>query len=359
MTQLFLRCDASASIGTGHFFRMLALGEAANDRGLEALLVCASVPDGLLRQARASGVSVEQLEGVEPGKTEDAEALAVLASERKTAGIVVDGYHFKPAFYAELGRAFPVVAAVDDIGHQRFPVDVLINANPGSDRIAYEVPGECLLLLGLRYALLRRQFRRKRRVLEAHGGREVPETVHRLLVFLGGGDPTNVTVKVLQALRTAAYDGRADVLVGPANPHGELIRAEASKVPGQVKLHSNVTNVADLMVEQDLAMCAAGSVSWELACLGVPMCQLVVANNQQGIAEELADRGVTEFAGRSEEVEAGRLGRRLSSLLRDRKRRSEMSSRAWNLVDGEGTGRVLDELRRVKDRRSRQRADGR
>jgi UDP-2,4-diacetamido-2,4,6-trideoxy-beta-L-altropyranose hydrolase len=323
---------------------MLALAQEARDASVEVRLVCSALPSGLEAQAEEAEVPVESLE-FQKGSPPDAEALASLTSRGQPASVVVDGYHFTPSYYERIGKEAAMVAAVDDVGHQRFPVDVLVNVNPGADRIAYDVPSRCRLLLGLDYALLRPQFRERRRQVESRGGRRIPETVSKILVFLGGGDPTNETGKALRAIRRAGYTGSVDVLVGPANPHRSAIRSETENLDGTVRILSNVTRMAPLIDQQDLAVCAAGSTSWELACLGVPMLQMVVADNQERIAEELSVRGVTEFAGRREGVDVDDLARSISALVQDPQRRSDMSRRGWELVDGEGALRVLDVLR--------------
>lgn len=334
---------------------MLALAQASVDAGVGASLVCSELPMGLERQASAADVTVHVL-NVEKGGALDVDELASLATAGDSASVVIDGYHFPPSYYERMAAAAPVVAAVDDIAHQPFPVDVLVNASPGARRLVYDVPSGCRLLLGVEYAMLRRQFRTRRRQLEASGGPRTSDVVGRILVFMGGGDPSNETEKALRALRRVGYAGRVDVLVGAANPHGESVRREAEKVTGDASVRSNVTDMAALLCRQDLAVCAAGGTTWELACLGVPMLQIVVADNQEAIAEDLSDRSVCEYAGRRESVDSEDLARRLSGLMGDPDRRSEMVRRGWELVDGRGAVRIVDALqqeRSVGERKAR------
>lgn len=338
------RCDAGPKIGTGHFFRQLALAEAGKAMGREPLMLVTGLSSALAEQAEAVGIEVEASSPA-PATSADARKLAERAEGRGSSAVVVDGYRFGPGYYRELGDAVEVVAAVDDLGEHEFPVDVLINVGPHASQLDYRGAGRCLL--GPRYALLRRQFVSARREVDREGGPSVPRDVGRVLVIFGGGDPGRMTRSVLGALERAGYGGRVDLVLGPAA--GDSAYAETNRGRGDVHVHRNVSDMVKLMRGQHLAVCAAGGTSWELACLGVPMIQTVLADNQRPIARALEEQGVTVFAGNSAEVEPDELANLFRSVSRDRALRSRMSRRGMKLVDGRGARRVLDAI----DRRAR------
>lgn len=346
MNALFLRCDASAEIGTGHFFRMLALGQAARDRGVRPELVCSAGSEKLLVQADHADIPVARLEQ-EPGSQADARALSSrVEGAEAEAGVVVDGYHFAPAYFERLAEASDVVAAVDDVGRHPFPVDVLVNVNPHAREIDYDVPDDCVCLFGPKFAFLRRQFRDVRRGMEEKRGyRDAPPVASRVLISLGGGDPTNETGKALRALEIADFTGTVDVIVGPANRHLNALKQVAASLDANVRIRRNVTNMASVMDGQHLAVCAAGGTSWELACMGVPMLQIVLADNQRPIAEALSSRRIAVLAGSREEVSPQGLADQIASLLTDRDRRATIAARGRRLVDGGGAFRVVEAIR--------------
>ena len=73
MTAVVLRADASASVGTGHVMRCLALAQAVAAAGGRAVLAVAECPEPLVERARGAGVHVERLDA-EVGSADDVAA---------------------------------------------------------------------------------------------------------------------------------------------------------------------------------------------------------------------------------------------------------------------------------------------
>ena len=74
--------------------------------------------------------------------------------------------------------------------------------------------------------------------------------------------------------------------------------------------------------------------------MGVPSLLLVIAGNQQRIAEGLDTRGIAQNLGWHESVNAAAIAQAVERLLGDDERRAEMSQRGRQLVDGRGAMRV-------------------
>ena len=120
------------------------------------------------------------------------------------------------------------------------------------------------LLLGTRYVLLRREFWPWR-----GWRREIPAVARKVLVTLGGGDPDNVTLKVIQALAQVQIEGlEAVVVVGAANPHLQELQAAVQDTPQphppgvQRHQHGGVDGLGRR------AITAGGSTCWETAFMG-------------------------------------------------------------------------------------------
>lgn len=337
---LISRCDAGPDIGAGHFFRQLALAEYAVEQGDEAHIFMHQPPAGLAEHADACGVGLVHIPH-EPASMDDARFVRERAADADS--LVVDGYHFPPEYYREADGPC-TLAAVDDIAQQHFPVDILVNQNIDAENLDYDTPERTTELLGLDYLLLRRQFRRARRRLEQSGGPEVSDRIENVLVFLGGGDPTNETAKVLRGLDLADYRGELDVLLGESNPHEDKIRRLGRELSANMEFHRNVTDMADLIAGHDLSINNGGSVSWELACLGIPMLQIIVADNQRPVVEGLVDREISTCLGNKEDVTPERVSNQFSKMLESKRKRRHQTKRGLNLVDGAGVRRVFDTL---------------
>lgn len=303
MKRLVIRADANPRIGTGHVMRCLALAQAWCDAGGAATFVCAELPEALEQRLRGEGMEVVR-------GTEIVEA----------DWVVLDGYQFTVADQrAVAGR----LLVIDDHAHAaEYAADLVLDQNLGASPADYATTAR--LLLGPRYALLRREFRQGRAHERIIGdGRNV-------LVTLGGADPDDVTTRVVEALQGMNVDAR--VVVGASNPHD---------VPGALR---NVTNMPELMAWADVAISAAGSTSWELAFFGLPSLVVALAENQRPVAERLDAAGVARTLGWHAEVTPRSIREALASLLADRDARAEMSQRGRALVDGEGASRVVAEM---------------
>jgi UDP-2,4-diacetamido-2,4,6-trideoxy-beta-L-altropyranose hydrolase len=340
---LILRADAGSGIGTGHVMRCLAIAQAYRDRGGRALF--ASVDrGGLGPRLEDEGCDLASIEAA-PGSDDDARTLAALARQRGARWVALDGYHFGALYQEALIAAGVRVLVVDDYAHAgRYPAELILNHNLYASEAMYPNRSpRTRLLLGTRYALLRREFR-------AHGrpDRRGADGDQQLLVTLGGADPENVTGTVLTAVASlGATRPRTVVVVGAANPHREALRAAAAAAGAE--LVQNVVDMPARMAWADLAVAAGGGTCWELCYFGVPMVLAVLADNQRPVVKALAAHGAAIDLGETGAWSAEVLASRLRTLLEDRAARARLGRAAAGLVDGSGAERVVDALGEAAD----------
>lgn len=335
---LLFRVDASPEIGSGHVMRCLALAEAWQRAGGQCVFASAEITPSLARRLRDENVEMVSLPAARGG-ADDAACTVERARALGVAWIVADGYCFDAAWQQRVHAVGIRLLIVDDYGQtDRYFADVVLNQNLGASTDLYaRRPVDSRLLLGCRFALLRGEF------LGPRPGRTFPEQASKVLVTLGGGDPDNVTSRVIAALGTLE-NIEATVIVGGSNPHRAAIEAAAAASPVRMRVVVDASNMPGLMARADLAVAAAGSTTWELACLGVPTIQLVIADNQRGIAEQMAHEGAAISLGDFRSVGVEAIAAAVRRLQSDVKARREMSERATRLVDGHGAARVAAAL---------------
>jgi len=290
--------------------------------------------------ARLRQENVEIEEAPRPaGSPEDARRVAALARRQGTDWVVVDGYHFNSAYQEELKRYGLRVLLIDDYGHaSRYVADLVLNQNISADESLYRNRNPTTeLLLGPRYALLRREFARWR-----DWNREIPPWGDRILITFGGVDTFNVSLTAVHAL--SRLDVQAVVVVGGGNPHVSDLEEAVRASGGRVRLERDVQAISDLMAWADIAVASAGTTSWELAFMGLPFVAVVLAKNQEAIAEGLDRMGVAINIGWHTSLEAETLSETLTRLIEDAPTRRRMSNRGRSLVDGRGTERVIARL---------------
>ena len=327
-------------MGSGHVMRCLALAQAWGGRGGPVWFLSRCNNATLQQRIQAAGAEFLSL-SPDASVPLDIQSTLTLLAELKAAYVVLDGYDFDSDYQRAVRAGGCRLLVIDDtVRLTHYDADILLNQNLGAAELKYDCNSDAVVLLGPEYALLRSEFIFWRSRLHT-----VPETARKILVTLGGSDPDNVTLNVIEALRRLETTRlQIRVVAGPANPHIEELRDAAAAFPGRLELLSAVSDMAPLMAWADLAITAAGGTCWELACLGLPAVSLVVAENQRGIAEELGTAGVVFNLGWHAEVSAERLANTVDGLLFSSFRRLRMSQKGRALVDGKGAERVVSAL---------------
>jgi UDP-2,4-diacetamido-2,4,6-trideoxy-beta-L-altropyranose hydrolase len=344
---LLIRADAGPAIGVGHVMRCLALAQQWQTAGGVVRFACAALPETLRERLKQQACDVSLIDET-PGSERDAEDTARLAAKCDAKVIVVDGYAFDASFRRQLSHAGCRLLLIDDgaaCNHQH--ADWLLNQNlSAAVQPNYDDPQNPLWLLGPRYALLGRQFHANQK-----SPRHLPRQANKILVTLGGADPPNATLQVIEALSSPEMgDFKAVVVVGGSNPHRASLEASAASAPGRIRLTFDARNMALHMAWADIAVAGGGSTLLELACLGVPALLILIAENQILPAESAARHGIARVLGRHDELNAAAIARSIRDLCHDTDLREQMMRRGQQTVDGLGAARVVRTLSRPQVR---------
>lgn len=342
MNTLIIRADAASEIGTGHVMRCLALAQAWIDQDGEVVFISHCESDALEKRITAEGINLISLDKPHPDPF-DWKLTRGILDKLKTRGtkphpwLVVDGYHFDAGYQKSIKAAGCKLLWIDDYGHAaHYYADLVLNQNISADPSLYNNREPYTqLLLGTRYALVRREFKRWQ-----GWQREISPVARKVLVTLGGGDPDNVTRKVIQALKQVDVPGlEARIVIGPANKHLEVLKKE---IGDQSRLHllTNVADMPDLMAWADVCISAGGSTCWELAFMGLPGIMLITAENQRGNVEALNREHVGINLGWSQDLSVEKITSHLEHLMMNAEMRSLILQRGQNLVDGHGGRRL-------------------
>ena len=324
------RTDASLQIGAGHVMRCLTLAEALTKQGAVVEFICRAHEGNLLERIEQQGFNthelpkitkpvdfnqVAQAKGVpQPqnmipsedegtlekekfygaqwlGSTQlqDAEQCKPILEAIKPDWLIVDHYAIDQTWQILLKDSYKKLMVIDDLANRKHQCEILLDQTYGRKPEDYTtlVPKDCKMLLGSQYALLRPEFSEWR---EYSLKRRANPEIKKLLITMGGVDPDNLTGQVLQALKACnlSKDIHIIVVMGATAPHIETIKIQAEGMPYKTEVKANVSNMAAIMADADVAIGAAGATTWERCCLGLPSIQIVLANNQIKIAEELS-----------------------------------------------------------------------
>lgn len=336
--------------------RCLSLADELRQRGAEVFFICREHPGNLIEMIEAKGYRFAQLPYEETSFTtsmndlahakwlgcsweEDAADTINAFGDITPQWLIIDHYALDSRWECRLRPFVGRIMVIDDLADRKHECDLLLDQNLYTNmefRYARLVPKNCQKLLGPRYALLRPEFAAARAVLRQREG-----YVRRILVFFGGVDPANETLKTLEALLPIQMNYYIDVVVGISNPNKDNIQAFCTKHEN-FHYHCQVGNIAELMAAADLAIGAGGVATWERACLGLPSLVLTIAWNQVELTREAVKQGISRYLSDTDIMSPMEIQRNITELISDVACLKSMSETGMELVDASGTTRVSE-----------------
>jgi len=335
--RLILRGDGSPTIGLGHLMRLLALGQAWADAGGQVEALIGQAPEPVLERYRRESFRVRRFQP--GGRRGDDGPLSATLLDDPSAVAAVDRPGLSVEALEALGRAADRTLIFDDLARlAAYPVGLVLNQNAHADRTAYASVDEARLLLGLRYVVLRREFR------SPVPGRRVPAMATRLLVTFGGGDPSGMTERTLAGIARLPDRGRSlevRVVVGAANPAVDRIVALAAATAARVAVERGIGSMLDAMLWAHLAITSGGSTVWELARAGCPSLVVSTVPGEVPMMAGLGMLGLFDPLGSPDRLDDQVLADAIARRLHDVAWRDVMARRGRRLVDGQGAPRVV------------------
>lgn len=348
---VYVRVDSSEYMGTGHVMRCLALTDKLREtRNADVKFICRQLAGNMASYIKQRGYVVHLLpppaleEFDEIGLSQsqsvflgvpwrvDAEEVKIFLDEEPVCVdlLIVDNYAIDGEWESLMRSAVREIMVIDDLADRSHNCDILLDQNLYDDmfsRYDHRVPEACRKFLGPQYVLLRPEFYEARRNLhDRHGA------VKRIIVFFGGTDPTNETVKTLEAIALINRQEFAiDVVVGAGNPFKSQVEKLCKELP-QTSFYCQVSNMAELMRHADLAIGAGGSTSWERCYLGLPAVVIVTAENQEKTTTVIARKGAIDYIGKSSEVSKEIICDAIQRVVADRAHLKSMSQRALEIM---------------------------
>jgi UDP-2,4-diacetamido-2,4,6-trideoxy-beta-L-altropyranose hydrolase len=331
----------------------MTLASGLAGHGAQCCFICRKISDSLAALLANAGFELRRLQAgtselssisdaindkwLVVSQAEDARQTILAFEGEQCDWLIVDHYALDFNWESKLRASASHILTIDDLADRRHDCDILLDQNLYSNprsRYYEKVPNGCRLLLGPRYALLREQFLRARQRVCARSG-----AVRKVMVFYGGVDLTNRTGFAIEELSQVDISGaEVDVVIGADHPNRTEIETTCG-VRG-FALHVQTNRMADLMAAADLGIGAGGSATWERCCLGLPTVVSAVASNQEKLVRDCALAGVL-YPVDLDGVQCRRLATHLKAFIDNPLLREAISLRGMEVVDGNGTRRVM------------------
>lgn len=344
---ILIRVDASVWIGSGHVMRCLVIADAMRELGWDVKFACLPQKGDMCDFISSRGYQVIKLIAPIvwkiPQSTSDYsawlqrdiedDAFDTLKYLNKIDWLICDHYALDEK-WQKIIRSYSIVKiiAIDDLV-RKHNAEIIIDQTLNRKESEYQSSN--LVLSGTNFALLNNNFKKLRNLAES---RVYKTNNPRILVSMGGVDLPNASLKVLNSLVEWNEFESITVLLSNRSPNFTKIK-EFSKLHKKIKHIPFTSDIANLMLNHDIAVGAPGSTSWERACLGLPSIIIPLAENQADICYQLEKEGICLKLNLSE-VEVN-LIKKIKYILLNSK---ELSLKSLSLCDGKGCERVIKEI---------------
>ena len=357
-----MRTDAASHIGTGHAMRCLTLANALKEKGAEVSFVCRPFAGHLGERIVAEGhqlhmlpLATQAIKPLDPAQIPyhaswlgeswetDLAQTQITLYDKYFDWMIVDHYSLDARWESFMREFTSKLMVIDDLADRLHDCDLLLDQTFGRSEEAYKlrVPNNCTFMTGSKYVLLRSEFLALREY--SFNRRKNPQLKH-LLVTFGGIDDSNATGQVLEVLKNCSLpqDFRITIVLGEAAPCLDIVREQADKLTWKTEIKVNVSNMAQLMADSDLAIGTAGTTSWERCCLGLPTIMIVLAENQRSVGFVLKQERAVILLNRVSEVEKA-----IRLLCDSSEELSRLSQVSRDITDGSGVEKIIQYMEQL------------
>lgn len=353
--KVLFRADASITLGKGHIMRCLTLANELKAHGAQCVFICREQEGDAIDFIRNHSFSVHPLPILSHSKQtthaldEDRDALDSIAYLKTWQPdlVIVDHYSLSSKWETKVNKYCRNLMVIDDLANRRHDCTVLVDQglNRKKEDYSHLVCDQCNLLIGQYYGMLRQEFSQ----LRAYSlKRRTPSTMNHILVTMGGTDEPNATGQVLDALAQSNLpkDCLITIIMGSKAPWLNNIKSQANELPWQTRVLVDISNMATLMADSDLAIGAVGGTAWERCCLGLPTLMVILADNQKAGAYALEACGAAQLIGTPDLIK-NTLPGILETLLENPQMLSKMSLYARKITNGHGIQNILAEVGKI------------
>lgn len=317
MKRLIFRVDSGLKIGSGHLMRCITLANnlkklielectfiTRNNKGNFNEIIIQNGYDVLLLNGPESSVGIDNYsEWLGTSQICDAEQTLFALKNNKIKNIdilVIDHYSLDHKWEGIFRSISNKLIVIDDLANRKHCCDVLLDQNiaPNFDtRYDTLIPVNSKKFLGISYCLLREDF------LTAKTSIKARTELRRVVIFFGGVDKDNATLKLLIALqdKLEAFE-LIRVIVGKANPFKSQIK-QFCKKHNNCDYLEQVSNMAEIFSKSDLAIGAGGATTGERIFLGLPSIVFSLADNQVEVSRYLHEKYLITYLGDQGEIE--------------------------------------------------------
>lgn len=332
--QIVLRLDAGMKFGLGHLSRCYTVSQEFKTYSKIFIIKTDNeevITNFFSCKRDTSCVFITIKENI----NEDEEFKLINRKLENNGFLVLDHYTISDSFQKKLLQSNIKWLQFDSHAKIKLWANWVLHGSPAATFNLYEQlvkNKKTTLLLGTRFSIIKKEIRSIRKEVK------VRNKLQKILICFGGGDDRGLTLAVLkQFLKDDLKKFTIRVCLNSKN-----------KTFGQVKLLLEKTDnfivpqqqLANEMKNADVGFFAPGMISYEAACLGLPMILVPFASNQLINSKGWEEAGCAFNMKGIDKITKPKLKQILTKLENDSQRIKNMSIKCMEMVDGKGAWRV-------------------
>lgn len=264
--------------------RCLTLANVLSDKGAECVFASGAETLSAAPALKDTGYSVIAPENI---------------NHQKPHLVIVDHYGLDDRFFEDIKSNDIQLVTIDDLNARDFYLCDMLLINTlsfSAEDYGGRVPNDCQIVSGPEHILIRPEFLDFDPKLNVRTGKP-----QNLFLFFGGTDPAHLTTRILSIIESYSLSvANIFVVAGQHNPELEKIEELCKKLDAQ--LHVQVSNMAEIMKQADLAVGCGGTTIWERLSLNLPTLEISHSDWQIPTFNDLDARGFIHYLGDTKDL---------------------------------------------------------
>ena len=354
MSGVCIRVDAYPEIGYGHLKRCLVIAKCFYERGEEVcfILVGDSVAAAEIKRAGFDLIKTSK----ETSFSKQIDTIKLYNFEN--IGItIIDIAHSRAiqdsgglALYLEELTKKSFTVLIDSFGVQsvrenspKFSCNILVSPYVGEQKSTKKT--SYTELLGVDYFVLDAAYHNYRK-------KSIRKLANKILITCGGSDPSSISSKILYALNSDEkrnFDIKVIVGSGFSSKLNEILFKLVECGPHNVDLVKSPDNLSSEMSWCDIAISTSGLTKYELSATGTPTILISIDSNHDAVNQYFVREKSVVDLGDVKNFTDIKLLNNVWMLLENADERGRQSLVGQNLIDGNGSVNLVEEILKIKN----------
>ena len=169
---------------------------------------------------------------------------------------------------------------------------------------------------------------------------------NRVLITMGGSDPYQLTEMVAKGMELIKKPLSLTYVLGGgfSTERLEKLKQIHTQNIHTISFQQNISNMAETMAANDIAIINGGNTRFELSRIGVPFFSLSINDKQDSISSFLEKKGIGISLGIFENIDTISISHNVKSLINNFSLRTRLSAKQKQLIKPGGNRKIYKEI---------------